>query len=382
MLIGQQGDFAEIQARFRRFAEVDWDFTAQASESPFSSVHWHPCRFPSQVPALMLGRMTAPGHLILDPFMGSATTLVEAQRLNRKAIGIDVNPVSCLLARAKTLRISSREVDAIVDSIRIQLASDWKQIQEAVVPLTVQHDKWYMPSTLSDLRRLWTLKSASEGDAATIFLACFSAILLSNSREDRHWGYICDNTAPKGERAPNAKELFLVALKRLGRAYSLRQMESDTGFEPVDVVRGDALTSMASMADESIDCVVTSPPYFGVADYVKAQRLTMEWLSEDIEPLRQQEIGARSKRHRRSALADYLTETKLVFAEVFRILKKGSAALIVFGQSPSRPDAQEGFLDCLRTIDFDIMFQRERNIAIGRRQKPSLVLETILLVRK
>lgn len=93
----------ETQAFLRRFGEIDWDFTAQLSESAFSTVHWHPCRFPSQLPALAIGRLCPPGGLVLDPFMGSATTLVEAQRLGRPSIGIDVNPVSCLLGAAKTL---------------------------------------------------------------------------------------------------------------------------------------------------------------------------------------------------------------------------------------------------------------------------------------
>ena len=90
-------------ATIRRLTEVDWDFATESSDSPFSAFHWHPCRFPSQVPSIAIGRLSNLGDVVLDPFMGSGTSIVEAQRLGRQSIGIDINPISCLMARAKTM---------------------------------------------------------------------------------------------------------------------------------------------------------------------------------------------------------------------------------------------------------------------------------------
>lgn len=382
MLITKPTTETETRASLRRFGEVDWDFTAQASESPFSSVHWHPCRFPSQIPAISIGRFSAPGDLILDPFMGSATTLVEAQRLRRASIGIDINPVSCLLARAKTLSDDSRAIQTHADALKLAISRDWNNIYPNPLPSKVQGDKWYMPRTLMSLRKLWKLVSDLDGDAGIIGQACFSAILLPACREDRHWGYVCDNTQPKGNREPDAKNLFLTTLDRLMLAYKDRHYPNTCTWPEARVVNGNALETLAKMPSDYVDCVVTSPPYFGVADYVKAQRLTMEWLSHEIEPLRRQEIGARSKRHRKNALESYLIEIKAAFQQVYRVMKGNAIGVVVFGQSPSRPDAQSKFVEDLKSLGFSVEMERHRQIPIGRRQMPSLARETVLLIRK
>ncbi|TPO13759.1 DNA methyltransferase [Mesorhizobium sp. B1-1-5] len=372
----------ETRATFRRFGEIDWDFPAQASESAFSAVHWHPCRFPSQIPALSIGRMSAPGDLVLDPFMGSATTLVEAQRLGRRAIGIDLNPVSCLLGSAKTLPNSAADIRATINGILVQLRGYWEEFAEAELPPAVQGDKWYMPSTLSTLRRLRTLvKRQTSESGSLIARACFSSILLPACREDRHWGYVCDNTRPKGHRAPDARALFSTALGRMADAYSERALPNGP-VPTATIINDDAASALVALPDAQVDCVVTSPPYFGVADYVKAQRLTMEWEEQEIEPLRRQEIGARSKRHRITAYEEYLNELDIVFKEVRRVMKDDATAVIVFGQSPKRPDAQTRFTENLIAAGFKLHLERHRQIPSGRRQMPSLVRETVLVFRK
>lgn len=368
-------------ARLRRFGEIDWDFPAQASESAFSALHWHPCRFPSQIPALAIGRFTRPGECILDPFMGSATTLVEAQRLGRKSVGIDINPVACLLAEAKTLPLSARDIRSIINRLKLLVCSRWDEIPLEPPPTTVQADKWYMPETLLALCKIWTLIGQQDETSALVGRACFSAILLAACREDRHWGYVCDNTAPKSLREPDGRALFVTSLDRMSSAYNGRDI-SELIIPSAKIIHGDAQTVLAEMPPDQFDGVVTSPPYFGVADYVKSQRLSMEWLSEKIEPFRLREIGARSKRHRSSALTAYLEELKTTFFEVHRVMKDSATALIVFGQSPKRQDVQPMFIDHLLGIGFSLELCKVRQIAVGRRQKPSIVTETVLVLRK
>lgn len=319
---------------------------------------------------------------MLDPFMGSGTTLVEAQRLSHVSIGIDVNPVSCLLASSKTLTIASADVKRIIESIALRIAQSWPDISPASLPESVQHEKWYMPTTLHDLRKLWSVCGETTGHGKILAHACFSATLLPACREDRHWGYVCDNTMPKGMRAPSAKELFLVALQRIAVAYKERSGQMPAEIPEARVINGDAASKLSELPDNSVDCVVTSPPYFGVADYAKAQRLSMEWLSSAIEPVRRSEIGARSKRHRTTALNDYVKELDSVFVQVRRVLKKSSVLVIVFGQSPKRPDAYTLFLENLIKAGFEVRLERLRTIPVGRRQMPSLACEKVLVLQK
>ncbi|WP_425481273.1 DNA methyltransferase [Chthonomonas calidirosea] len=51
-----------------------------------------------------LARFFRPKDVILDPFMGSGTTLVQANEMNMHAIGVEISPFNCLIARVKTAK--------------------------------------------------------------------------------------------------------------------------------------------------------------------------------------------------------------------------------------------------------------------------------------
>ena len=365
----------------RRLDAHDWDFATEQSESPFSALHWHPCRFPSQVPATAISKLTNKAEIVLDPFMGSATTLVEAQRLGRRSIGVDINPISVLIARSKLFNHDTVLVLEYINRLLTKVQTHWEDLQPGDVPEPVQQEKWFAQSTLTELRKLWGLIAFDNSEFSEIGKSAFSSVLISCCKETRHWGYICDNSTPKTERVGEAKEAFLKSLKLYKVAYENRLAWPDQVIEEAEVVQGDARTAMANINDDEVDLVVTSPPYFGVADYVKAQRLSMEWLNLEIEPVRKAEIGARSKRHRKTAATDFLHELEQVFTECFRTLKPGGYAVVVFG-SPARQDMLPGFLEGLQNTGFEIESNILRNISSMRRQFPSLSTERVAILRK
>lgn len=380
--VGETLSEGKHRASIRRLSELDWDFPAQASESMFSSLHWHPCRFPSQIPSIAIARLTDPGDVVLDPFMGSATTLVEAQRLGRRSVGIDINPISCLIAQAKTLPISSTAVRRYVNRMRLVLAAGWSELEMAETPKSVQGAKWYMPATLAALRKIWGIININEEPSAVIGKAAFSSVLITACRETRHWGYVCDNTSPKSTNEVDAKGMFLSSLERFAGAYHARDTFRQARWPQAEVIQGDATVALARFPKDHFSCVVTSPPYFGVADYIKAQRLSMEWMSLEIEPLRRQEIGARSKRHRKDGEHYYIAELQSVFEQTYRVMKPGGIATVIFGQSPKRVDVHGRFVTALKDIGFSLELEKRRQIPHTRRQMPSLADETVLLFRK
>lgn len=370
------------RATRRRLERFDWDFATQQSESSFSALHWHPCRFPSQVPAIAISRLSEKADVVLDPFMGSATTLVEAQRLGRKSIGVDINPVSALIARSKLISEDSRKVLYYIDRMMDKLTIRWQSLERVKLPASVQYKKWYAPSTVDELRRLWGLVAFDNSTYADIGRSTFSSILISVCRETRHWGYICDNTTPKTDRIGDAKSAFIRTLRLYRLAYESRRHWPSTKFPSAEVCLGDAREVLEGISDSTVDLVVTSPPYFGVADYAKSQRLSMEWFDFEIEPVRRIEIGARSKRHRKTAAPDFLNELRKTFAECRRVLKKDSYAVVVFGSSPVREDMMPVFMADLENVGFCIETAIPRNISSMRRQFPSLSTERVAVLRK
>src|SRR6266478_2080272 len=301
-----------------RLRKIDWDFPGSPSDSLFSAIHWHPARFASQLPSSLIVLLSKPGDFVLDPFLGSGTTLVEAQRLGRKSIGVDLNPIACLIARAKTVSSSFKRIERAIDRLERDAQkclerSVFGRSCNSEIPPSVQA-KWYTKHVLEDLGSLWSLNASYRGLHETISKAAFSAILLPVCRETRHWGYVCDNSTPLGSYERDVLSEYCKVLRKLRLAYSDRETDriatlgNRAKIASATIHCGDARDILGRIAAESVDLVVTSPPYFGVSDYVKSQRLSMEWFGIDIEPLRLKEIGARSKRHRSRAADEYLSE--------------------------------------------------------------------------
>ncbi len=73
----------------------------------------YPARFSPKFVRAAIGAFTAPGDLIVDPFMGGGTTLVEALALGRHAIGTDVSSLAIFVAQAKTMLLNDSEIKSL-----------------------------------------------------------------------------------------------------------------------------------------------------------------------------------------------------------------------------------------------------------------------------
>ena len=287
------------------------------------------------------------------------------------------------MTRAKTLPLSAAEIRKFIASVKNILVSRWDQLERFPAPASVQKDKWYTRKTIIGLERLWGFVNSQATTKFEILLqASFSAVLLPACRETRHWGYICDNSRPKDNRERDVCELFCNVLDNWLRAYECREAQCAEKLGQCEVIEGNAASVLTTFNDCYFTCFVTSPPYFGVTDYVKSQRLSMEWLGHDIEPARLIEIGARSKRHRQTAAKDYIHELIEVFAQVHRVLKKDGWGVVIFGQSPTRTSAKAEFVEKLGAIGFHLELEKVRQIRGMRRQFPSVQREYVLLMRK
>lgn len=369
-----------------RIKRIDWDFTGSYSESVFSNIHWHPGRFMSQLPAILIGMFSAVGDVVLDPFAGSGTTLVEAQRLGRKSIGLDIGIISSLISKSKTIPLRSKSISKninrlIVDATGI-ISSKSKNI---LVPEYVQADKWYTKIVKKDLGRLWGLINTYNNIDRILAKAAFSSILLPVCREIRHWGYVCDNSKPKSNHEQNVLSKYCINLSKLKMGYKKRDKELKSRFgdsfiiEETNIINGDCIEVLKSFRNASVDLVLTSPPYFGVCDYIKSQRLSMEWFGYDIEKLRRIEIGARSKRHRKEAYAQYLFELDKSIKGVRNVLKSSGNLVFIIGQSTARKPVLNEIREILKNNNFSIDLDLNRKVSSQRRQAPSINEEHIFI---
>src|SRR4051812_11869620 len=73
----------------------------------------YPARFSPVFARAAILQFSKPGELVLDPFMGGGTTLVEAVDANRQAAGADLNELAVFIARVKTTPLTRLDTRAI-----------------------------------------------------------------------------------------------------------------------------------------------------------------------------------------------------------------------------------------------------------------------------
>src|SRR5690606_11065331 len=71
--------------------------------------------FIPQIPHALITELSSPGDTVADIFCGSGTTLIEALLAGRNAVGVDANPLACLVSAAKTARAAGEVSDEIAD---------------------------------------------------------------------------------------------------------------------------------------------------------------------------------------------------------------------------------------------------------------------------
>src|SRR5688572_19142550 len=73
----------------------------------------YPARFSPLFVRKVINTFTQPGDLVLDPFMGGGTTLVESKMLGRHAIGYDISSLAYFIAKVKVTNLSKKEIQKI-----------------------------------------------------------------------------------------------------------------------------------------------------------------------------------------------------------------------------------------------------------------------------
>ena len=115
---------------------ADLDF--HGSDGRHSTHGWHPlpAKFPPQLPGYFIERLSKPDEVVFDPMFGSGTTILEAVRLRRNAIGCDIDPLARLIAEAKLSPITPltalRLGDTVVSKARRSCALERPRLEDAL----------------------------------------------------------------------------------------------------------------------------------------------------------------------------------------------------------------------------------------------------------
>lgn len=381
------------------------DFHKEDSGYASHDLHAFAAKFPPQLPRAFIRGLTEPGDIVLDPMMGSGTTVVEALLAGRRGIGLDLDPLAVRLGQVKTTPCDLASLRAAGERVIAQAQRRLAAAQEVDAALATAFDArtrefvdyWFLPQTQRELMALVLSIRAVDDPFARRFLELtFSSIIITKSggvaraRDLAHSRPHLDIAkVPK-----NALEQFAARLrKNLASAAHLR----DDGPNAL-VLTADART--IPLASGVVDLVVTSPPYANAIDYMRAHKFSLVWLNHsigDLSALRAEYIGAermtdlppvvlperaeqvlaelaQRDRARAQVLRKYFCEMRDVLAEILRVLRGEGAAVIVVGSSTMRAiDVQTHYClaDIAATLGFDVVGVARRALDRNRRMMPA-----------
>ncbi len=337
-----------------KLTHVDWNFPRSGTESrSVHSIHWFPGNFIPQIPSFLIQILSTPGQIVLDPFAGSGTTAIEAIRLNRRAISADRVAACNFLTKAKIAAeitpLSHKFKEGILEKITWDAICESATFGSRGEGSHLQLREWYAPKTLNQLNYLWKIIEETNESDRLILELVFSDVLFACSstagsktstgkKRRHHWGWIADNVKPKPPVEHNAIRGFR------DRLMALPEHEPKP-IPSVFVLQHDARTM--PFPDNSIDLIVTSPPYISVIDYVRANRMLYMWMGWHFDEDRAAEIGARYKRQRAKAMDEYINDMNACWKEFCRVLRPGGYCAVVIGESRAFPGVAQHTLDDL-----------------------------------
>ena len=364
-----------------RLESIDWSFASRESPHPIEAIHPYPAKFIGEIPRSLLMTLPCPkGTVVFDPFMGSGTTLLEAQRFGLPSVGIDLNPIACLIARVKTgppLPALAEMAHSIVDAaqkitvtrtIDIPNVNHWfkPEIQEAIVSL---------------LQEIDTVKEPNLYDALRLALSSI-LVRVSNQESDTRYAAIEKNVSRVDvfeKFVEAAGKLCKILLSRNWTQTSARVIESNT------------LTISPGLLPERAGLVITSPPYPNAYEYWLYHKYRMWWLGFDPLMIKNQEIGARAHFFKRDHHTEenFRDQMRTTFRLITELLIKRGYACFIIGRSKIHGriiDNAEIIQEVSDENGFSMITRIERPISTSRKSfnlyHANIRTETVLVLQK
>ena len=277
------------------------------------------------------------GRVVLDPFCGSGTVLVEAYCAGAHALGVDVSPVALLVANA---RCAVREpLDAVVARAREIAAvvlAEGRAARRGTGPRRrrLPDAVWrsFDPHVAAEIAALAHHIEAEREPVRTPLTAVLSSILVKVSRRES------DTAAgPAARRVARGAAARLLPLRAEERARGLRELlaRAPRGTPPPATRLADA-RRLDGVATRSVAAIVTSPPYAGTYDYLDQQALRLALFDLDARALDAGELGARrhfAKGRAATALLEWESGMTAALREMARVLAPGGGIAMVIGDS-------------------------------------------------
>lgn len=397
-------------AYITKLSNVDWEFLEDYTRYLTHDFHRYSSKFIPQIAGNLITIFSKEDETVLDVFVGSGTTLVEASILGRNSIGVDLNPLACLISEAKTTRCQENDLIEVVNNLlkksRIEINAIRSQnngqqplelygTTHKTIPYRIPRfpniEKWFQLQVLKELSLIKDEINLVKDIQIKKFLICaFSAILRTVSNAHSSYGNLMINK--NKPEVNNTLELFerqvstmLEAIKNynnLAKAVKTRVICANS-------------ENLSFISTNSVDLIVTHPPYVSAVPYAEYQKLSLRWLetsfpdifddgvTELLNPTTLDKKITGGGRSRGDVLERFIKSMQLIFLEMGRVLKPNHFCCVVIGHPTIRgkiAELKNEFLPLARKANlehFHTVTRGNHRTTMGKMKK-----EYILIFKK
>jgi 16S rRNA G966 N2-methylase RsmD len=371
MLKRYEGTRRAQNVSFRKM--VPW---LKVGERATHYIHSYPAKLLPHIAYFFLNakQLSSTGDKVLDPFGGTGTVALESLLAGKVPLYCEMNPLAQLVAKVKTQSLNNLELDTAFRHVEISRRRYLKR--KHLAPEVVHVDHWYEPTILKELSALKkSIVELESGPAKEFLLIAFSQTCRKMSNADPRLSVpVRRKHLPK--RKPYATwtafdEQVIINRKRYAELCKFLGVSEFTGarFVGNDARKLrepsiDFIAKATQMRKNTVQLVITSPPYAGAQKYVRATSLSLGWLDfagiSDLKPLENACIG---REHfpkvlcrvceivginsadriiqrvfkinplRSVIIATYLREMEVALKEIIRVLKPGGHLVIILGNN-------------------------------------------------
>ncbi len=347
--------------------QYDWSFSDKTIKDTSYITHGfytYPAKFIPQLSARIIKEYSEKDDIVIDPFMGSGTTIVEAIVNNRIGIGIDINEIAVLLAKVKTTPINYsllvNKFSNLMFELNHKLDNNFEnELENAKKQLSLNErvDYWFKPHIKNKLMIILnSILNIENKDIKNFFLINFAQILKSCS--------IWLQKSVKPTRDFNKKEIDPLykfewqAKKMIKKFRDFDNLLDDNIKNNISNYRTIKNNDARDLPceDSKATLIITSPPYVTSYEYADLHQLSSLWFGylNKLSDFRKKFIGSSARKREKINLlsknADdiiaklgnnkksvevesYFADMLENFIEMKRVLKIGGKAAIVIGNT-------------------------------------------------
>lgn len=321
----------------------DWEFVNEDTQYASHNIHRYSGKFIPQIARSAIQLLSEPHEIVFDPYLGSGTTALEAMLLERTCIGVDINPLAILISKVKTTVLPANELEEfrgrLIESLNIfdggQLSfSYYDHIYKGILSSPEDSErytdawnkKWYQDHVLRQLIMIYdVIEGIPEEELRDIAKVAFSDILRKSSNaSSKYPNVMYDKNHP--EKQLPLKSFIASFTDIINKLIDLSRRVGDTHCECQIMLENN--TSL-SLDDESVNAIVTHPPYIAAVPYAEYGSLSLEWLGFSSKELDLKLTGGR--RHSKDVAVRFENDYRQMIREAYRVLKRGRYAFFMVG---------------------------------------------------